>query len=261
MIVKNITATAEPPTHKVLTDFFSFCGNIAALSITPQGDEPTVVAIVTFETEAAAKTAVLLNNALINDRPISVEIAPSGFVAPTSSVSADQLPHSAQGQRSETSVIQALLDSGYKLSNDAIAQAKTFDEQTGITQTLASGFAAISATVAEIDNSWQISEKAKAVGDSITSTATEVDQTYQISTKAGEVGTQALGFLQTAAGSIATGASTAADSVTTFVNTNPQINQGLQTIQVVGSNIGQSIADTFGGLFSALSPRGGPTSN
>jgi RNA recognition motif-containing protein len=54
--VKNISsATSE----KEVKDFFSFCGKISNLEITPSGE--TQSATVTFEKETAAKTALLLD--------------------------------------------------------------------------------------------------------------------------------------------------------------------------------------------------------
>jgi len=270
VIVKNVAPTTEPPTHKVLSDFFSFCGNISALSVSPAvGDETTVTAVVTFESEAAAKTAVLLNNALISDRAITVELAPPGFQPPSSSVSVDQLPHSAlPNQRSEASVIQAMLDSGYKLSADAIAQAKAFDDSTGISATLSTGFAALTARIDEIDQSLQLSTQAKALGDSIASKAAEINNDLQISTKAGEVGGATLNFFQQTANTIATGATaafqtttttlttgvtSATDSVANFVNTNAQVTEGVQTISAVGASLGQTLSNTWGSFISAVS--------
>jgi len=251
VIVKNIAPTVDPPTHKVLTDFFSFCGTIAALSINPV-DEHTVSAIVTFETEGAAKTAVLLNNALINDRAITVEIAPSGFLPPgNASVAPDQVPHNPDQPRSEASVIQALLDSGYKLGSDTLTTAKSWDEQAGLTQSLSVGIAAIGSKMEEIDQSWQISNKVKGFGETVGAKMSEVNQEYQISTKASEVGGQAVTFLSETATNIASGASTAAGSVATFVNTNPQVAQGIQTVQSVGSAVGQALSDAVGSLFTS----------
>jgi len=248
VIVKNIVPTTTPPTHRVLTDFFSFCGNIAALSITPTEDNSGLVtAVVTFETEGAAKTAVLLNNALIHDKPISVEIAPVGFVPPSSSVGTDQLPHQdQQGPRTEESVVQSLLDHGYKLGNDALSTAKEWDAQAGISQSISSGFAAVASKVDELDQNWQISNKFKAFGDGVAAKAAEVNQEYQISTKAGELGGATMTFFSGAASSIATGASSAADSVANFV-AGPEVNQGVQAIQNVGSSIGQTIGSLFSG--------------
>jgi hypothetical protein len=252
VIVKNIVPATSPPTHKVLTDFFSFCGNIAALSITPEDNSGFVSAVVTFETEGAAKTAVLLNNALIHNKPITVEIAPVGFVPPTSSVGADQLPQAKQqAPRTEESVVQSLMDSGYKLGSDALTTAQQWDAQTGISQSISSGFAVVASKVSELDQTFEISTKAKAVGDTIAAKTAEINQEYQIGAKAAEVSGQAGKFLSETASSIATGAAAATNTVTTFVTTSPEINQGVQTLQNVGSAIGNSITSTFSSLFSA----------
>jgi len=253
VIVKNIAPTVDPSTHKVLTDFFSFCGTIAALSINPV-DDNTVSAIVTFETEGAAKTAVLLNNALINDRAITVEIAPSGFVPPNASVPSDQLPHNSPEPRTEASVVQALLDSGYQLGSDALGTAKAWDEQVQLTQSLSTGIAAIGTKMGEIDQSWQISTKVKGFGETVGAKMAEVNQEYQISTKASEVGGQAVTFLSETGKTIATGATSAAGTVANFVNTNPQVAQGIQTVQSVGSAVGQALTDAVGSLFASPPP-------
>jgi len=239
----------------VISDVFSFCGTITSLSVLESSGEETVTAIVTFESEAAAKTAVLLNNALIHDRTISVALAPSGFQPPASSVSADNLPQGTDpAGRTEASVMQDLLDAGYKLSNDALSQAKAWDEKVGISQTLSVGLTGITTTVNQLDESLQLSNTAKSLGDTISTKAAAVNQEYQISTKAGEVGGQALDFFQQTASTIATGANSAADSVTNFVNTNPQVSQGVQTVQAVGNAIGQSITEAFGAIVTAISP-------
>ena len=58
-------------TEKQISDFFSFCGKITSLTIRTKGNN--VEAILFFEHESSAKTALLLSNALINDKPIVVQ--------------------------------------------------------------------------------------------------------------------------------------------------------------------------------------------
>lgn len=83
--VTNISPNAN---EKTVSDFFSFCGKISKLfvnkyvefQILPNSvadipffrEQETSSAVVEFETESAAKTALLLTNALIVDRPITV---------------------------------------------------------------------------------------------------------------------------------------------------------------------------------------------
>eukprot|EP01125_Pyxidicula_operculata_P001852 TRINITY_DN1172_c1_g1_i3.p1 TRINITY_DN1172_c1_g1~~TRINITY_DN1172_c1_g1_i3.p1 ORF type:complete len:156 (+),score=25.57 TRINITY_DN1172_c1_g1_i3:33-500(+) len=74
IIVKNVKISSQPPTQQVLHEFFSFCGNIIELLLLDSG-EAYVSAIVCFEDENAAKMSLLLNNALIHEKPITVELA------------------------------------------------------------------------------------------------------------------------------------------------------------------------------------------
>ena len=57
-------------TEKQLADFFSFCGTITSLVLRKHDNSSD--AIITFESEPAYKTALLLSNALINEKPITV---------------------------------------------------------------------------------------------------------------------------------------------------------------------------------------------
>ena len=57
--------------EKQLSDFFSFCGTISSLSL--RRKEEGTEAVLFFQTEDAAKTALLLTNALIKDKPMVVK--------------------------------------------------------------------------------------------------------------------------------------------------------------------------------------------
>ncbi|OMP85119.1 Protein vip1 [Diplodia seriata] len=66
--VENI---ASQTTEKEVRDFFSFCGKIQSLSVTPL-NEGTQSATVTFEKETAAKTALLLDNTQLGPAQVKV---------------------------------------------------------------------------------------------------------------------------------------------------------------------------------------------
>jgi len=73
VIVSNIAlSTAE----NTISEFFSFCGKITALKVSPAADGQSLTAYITFESQSASKTSLLLSNALINDCPITVQPAP-----------------------------------------------------------------------------------------------------------------------------------------------------------------------------------------
>lgn len=66
-----VTGLHPSVTSKQLSDFFSFCGKISSLTLRTKDD--SVEGVLFFEKEASAKTALLLNNALIKDKPITVQ--------------------------------------------------------------------------------------------------------------------------------------------------------------------------------------------
>ena len=64
-------------TEKEVRDFFSFCGKITNLSMTPTSAsaEASQSATVTFEKETAAKTALLLDNTQLGKSQVKVTSA------------------------------------------------------------------------------------------------------------------------------------------------------------------------------------------
>jgi len=191
VLVTNISPTANEQT---LASFFSFCGTITNLKLTTHGSDSSE-AIVSFESEAAAKTALLLTNAVIADRPITV--MPYGAQQPaadipapnTTEISGDQIPNKPHAvpadQRTQTSVIAGLVAAGYTLGEDAIAKARKIDEEQQITTKVAVAVgAAATATkekIAQIDQAYHISEKVGSFAEGVSHKAREVDQSYHIS--------------------------------------------------------------------------------
>lgn len=78
-----VLGIASESTEDSLRDFFSFCGDIRLLQIYPASDVgATGEAVILFETESGASTAVLLDNAVVDGARIRVEGFPE---TPTSS--------------------------------------------------------------------------------------------------------------------------------------------------------------------------------
>jgi len=190
--VTNISPNAN---EKTVSDFFSFCGKIAKLYLDKEQGKETSQAIVQFETESAAKTALLLTNALIVDRPISVTPYPPKDVpqesvnAPGTPVPAERITHRDFGgvkdeERSKTSILASMLASGYVLASDALTKAKEVDEEHNITLQLKVGVEQIKVKAHEIDQTYGISEKAVAVKQQATEKAKSIDEQYKISEKA-----------------------------------------------------------------------------
>ena len=77
VVVSNVAPTA---TKANVSEFFAFCGPIVEVVLHPAPDGATQSGLVEFGSAAAAETALLLNAALIVDRPIRVSL-PGGAPA------------------------------------------------------------------------------------------------------------------------------------------------------------------------------------
>jgi len=198
--VSNISPNAN---EKTVADFFSFCGKITSLYLNKDEGQETSTAVVQFESESAAKTALLLTNALIVDRPITVVTygAESTFRHDTATPVTD-IPQKDFGtvgdhDRTKTSVVVSMLASGYVLASDAVAKAKEVDEQRGITATVKVGVEQLKVKAHDIDVQYGISEKAASVKQSATDTAKKLNEDYHISEKASAAAQQAKGVAST----------------------------------------------------------------
>jgi len=190
--VKNISPNAN---EKTVSDFFSFCGKIAKLYLDKVEGKETNRAVVEFETESAAKTALLLTNALIVDRPITVtpypakDSAPTKTEAPGTPVPAEKITQRDFGglrdeERTKTSVLAGITASGYVLATDALTKAKQYDEEHNITLQLKVGMEQLKVKAHEIDQTYGISEKAASVKLQAAEKAKKVDEEFKISEKA-----------------------------------------------------------------------------
>jgi len=190
--VNNISPNAN---EKTVSDFFSFCGKITKLYLDKELGKDTSTAIVEFETESASKTALLLTNALIVDRPIAVlpyppkDSSPAEPTPPPTPVPEDRITHRDFGgvkdeDRTKTSVLASMVASGYVLAQDALEKAKQYDEEHSITLQLKVGVEHLKVKAHEIDQQYGISEKAAHVKHEAFEKAKSLDDTYKISEKA-----------------------------------------------------------------------------
>eukprot|EP01112_Ceratiomyxa_fruticulosa_P022506 TRINITY_DN825_c0_g1_i2.p1 TRINITY_DN825_c0_g1~~TRINITY_DN825_c0_g1_i2.p1 ORF type:complete len:338 (+),score=108.90 TRINITY_DN825_c0_g1_i2:151-1014(+) len=237
VFVTNISPSAN---EKTVSDFFSFCGRIVNLTLrkssgsTDGAQEATVV----FETDSAAKTALLLTNALIVDRPINVvPFTPTEeATAPVvSDLKEDDTPHPEitqrnftvpDSERTKTSVVASLMAAGYVLGSDAFAKAKEVDEKHMISLQLKVGAESIKAKANEIDAKFGISDTATAIKTAAVEKAHEIDEKLGISDKA------------TVAATIAKGA---ASTVVDKVNSNETFAKGISAIKSATNTVAASL--------------------
>ncbi|KAI1208129.1 uncharacterized protein F4807DRAFT_431710 [Annulohypoxylon truncatum] len=164
VLVKNINAETD---DKEVKDFFSFCGKITEIKITP-GEGNTKDASVTFEKETAAKTAQLLNNTQLKGSQISV--------TPADGKSDDGAPHTTntdrdtdeitQEEKPRSRILAEYLAHGYVVGDAALQRAIELDTKHGVTNRFMN-------TLMNLDQKYHATERAKAT-----------DQSYGITNRA-----------------------------------------------------------------------------
>jgi len=169
VLVKNISAQTDDAEIK---NFFSFCGKIQDISVTPSGDEKTKDAKVTFEKETAAKTAQLLNNTQLSGAQISVEPADgkvddgSNHAEATGDHDSDEI---SQEDKPRTRILAEYLAHGYVVGDAALTRAIELDHKHGVTDRFMT-------TLTNLDKKYRATDRAKAT-----------DQSYGLSTRAGSL--------------------------------------------------------------------------
>jgi len=199
VLVTNISPQA---TNKTVSDFFAFCGTISSLTmrIQPKSEEKVQEAIIEFSQEAATKTALLLTNALIIDRPINVARYSGEFPKSEEEQKAQNVrqykdseienkPHEVPaGQRSQTSVIASLIAAGYQLANGTLESAKSYDEKYAVSGSIKATtdnvVNAVKAKSSELDAQYKISETTSAWYKAASDKVVEVDTKYGVTASA-----------------------------------------------------------------------------
>ncbi|KAH9998205.1 hypothetical protein F4779DRAFT_166756 [Xylariaceae sp. FL0662B] len=164
VFVKNISG--ETP-DKEVEDFFTFCGKITAIQVTP-GEGGTKDASVTFEKETAAKTAQLLNNTELHGTRISV-IPADGKVddgTPHTTHTERDADEITQEEKPRSRILAEYLAHGYVIGDATLQRAIDLDHQHNVTSRFMS-------TLQKLDQKYRAMDRAKAA-----------DQSYGITTRA-----------------------------------------------------------------------------
>ncbi|KAI9799632.1 MAG: hypothetical protein M1833_003947 [Piccolia ochrophora] len=158
--VKNISSKTS---EKEVRDFFSFCGKITSLSVTPESSDSdsNQSAAVTFEKETAAKTALLLDNTQLGAAHVQVTAAQSldqmagGKTAGAGDEKAD-LSDIEQEDKPRSRIIAEYLAHGYTIGDTAIQRAIELDSKHGISGRFTSA-------LANFDNRVKATDKARSL--------------------------------------------------------------------------------------------------
>ena len=159
--VENIsTKTSEDE----IKSFFSFCGKISNISVTPT-DNDTQSASVTFEKTAAAKTALLLDNTQLGPNSVKVSSAKSidelaGEKAASAEEAKDGDHHIEQEEKPRARIVAEYLAHGYTISDTAIERALAIDQQHGISSKFTNA-------LTNFDQRFQATQKAQAVDNKL----------------------------------------------------------------------------------------------
>jgi len=164
--VKNISGSTS---DGEIRDFFSFCGKIADIKVTTEGE--TKSADVTFEKETAKKTALLLNNTQLGKNHISV--------TSTSDDSAEDAPFTkntdrdsddiTQEEKPRARILAEYLAHGYVIGDATLQKGIELDSKHGVSARFLN-------TLQGFDQKLHATDRAKAT-----------DETYGISARAGSL--------------------------------------------------------------------------
>jgi len=186
VLASNISLKA---TETSLREFFGICGTIKKISIetTNDGDKQIQTALIVFENDEAAKTALFLNDTFIIDSAIIV-VPYNGSVSSTSNEGAQSSPTTAT-QEPPGMFVNALA-SAYMFGSKAWQSIVEYDQKHKISET-------INKKANEIDKNYGITDKGKAAVNKVEQVADNIDKklgitegTTKIATKTNEKYTQ-----------------------------------------------------------------------
>ena len=157
----HVQGISHETSEKEVKDFFSFCGKITSLSITPESDaaDASKSASVTFEKETAAKTALLLDNTQLGKSQVHVNTASSlDDVASKAgaTVSSSTGEDITQEDKPRSRIVAEYLAHGYTISDTAIERALALDQKHGISNRFTT-------FLATFDDKYKATDKAKTV--------------------------------------------------------------------------------------------------
>lgn len=168
----HVKGISHETSEKEVKDFFSFCGKITSISVTPESDaqDASKSATVTFEKETAAKTALLLDSTQLGKSQVAVsaassidDVASKAGAAVSSAVGDD---HIDQEDKPRSRIIAEYLAHGYHMSDQVITQAINLDQKHGISQRFTNALTSFDEkyratdTAKSVDSKYGVSDRA-----------------------------------------------------------------------------------------------------
>ncbi|RKP34292.1 hypothetical protein BJ085DRAFT_21569 [Dimargaris cristalligena] len=161
-----------------VTEFFTFCGKIDQFELRPSADGEAQEALIHFEKDSAAKTAVLLSNAMIAEKPIEVRFFFDHHIDEAATLLKDRdLP---QEEKPKSSIFYEIIANGYLLSEKLVKTAYEYDSRYGLSDKAQSLVGQARQSASALDERFKVSENIK-----------NIDEKYKIHDKVNNLTTQA----------------------------------------------------------------------
>lgn len=123
--VSNLSTTTS---EKSLSEFFTFCGKIASI----QFDQATLSAVISFERQQAAKTALMLNGGSLDGATITVASDAFADEPEHETAEVNNEPGYEQHDKPRAGIVAEILAKGYALSDQILHKAIEVDKKQGI---------------------------------------------------------------------------------------------------------------------------------
>jgi len=139
----NVSGIADLTTKQHLHDFFSFCGKITQIDLDETG--PSKSAVIVFEKQSAAKTALMLNGGALDGAHLSVH----SDAVHQDEEETPQIPGSPpdQSDKPRAAIAAEYLAKGYNLSDMVLQRAIQFDNEKGISSSFLKYFQSLDESI------------------------------------------------------------------------------------------------------------------
>lgn len=182
----HVSNISHDTSQQEVRDFFSFCGKITSLALTPSSSDPnaTLSATVTYEREPAAKTALLLDGTKLGSNPVHVEATHSidelaqGHLARGDTDQEHAKDSVLQEDKPKTAILAEYLSHGYVIGDSALQKGIEVDSKHGISNrflsTLNSALQAVDSrvhatnTARSVDSQYHVSDRAMEAKNTLT---------------------------------------------------------------------------------------------
>uniref|UniRef100_A0A1D1YK92 Protein vip1 n=1 Tax=Anthurium amnicola TaxID=1678845 RepID=A0A1D1YK92_9ARAE len=190
-----VTGISEKASEKTVKDFFLFCGKIKEFELLKEENDDKQYAYVIFERDTAAKTALMLTNAVIGDSQITVKSADDCQSSYDDSFDDGDI----QTYKPKAQIFAEILAAGYTLQDAIIEKGIEFDKKYGLSNYFKQYLAQIQANLKNLDEQYKVTE-------TVTTRATDINNKYSVMNSAKYVIDQAQdkvnNFLETSTGKL-----------------------------------------------------------